>query len=161
MFSEIGLGLAVVCAGLWSGLLLTLTTILHPMYAALDGRGFASDLGRFLPIARRSPTNYVLIGGLMVGPALALIGLRDDPSGVPFVLTAIGLALTVIGPVLISRYAAEPNYDVILGWNPAALPADWRIFRARYFALNWIRGVFTWTAFALFLAASYTYLTGP
>ena len=34
MTAEIGLGLAVVCAGLWSGLLLTLTTILHPIYAA-------------------------------------------------------------------------------------------------------------------------------
>ena len=38
MTADIGLGLAVVCAGLWSGLLLTLTTILHPIYAAEDGR---------------------------------------------------------------------------------------------------------------------------
>lgn len=83
MFAEIGLGLAVVCAGLWSGLLLTLTTILHPMYAALDGRGFASALGRFLPIARRSSTNYVLVGGLVVGPA-------SSSAGTPSQLRPIG-----------------------------------------------------------------------
>jgi hypothetical protein len=30
--------------------------------------------------------------------------------------------------------------------------------RNRWLALNWIRAALTWTAFALFLAASYTYL---
>ena len=159
MIAEIGLFLALVCAGLWSGLLLTLTTILHPMYGARDGRGFAEDLGRFLPIARRSPTNYVLVTGLLVGPATALVGLRDDPRGAPFLLTALGFALTIIGPLLMSRFAAEPNYDVILGWDPAAVPANWRAVQSRYFALNWIRGALTWTAFGLFLAATYTYLT--
>ena len=83
MTAEIGLGLAVVCAGLWSGLLLTLTTILHPIYAAEDGRGFALALRDFLPVARRSPTNYVLVIGLVVAPLVALFGLWDDPGGAP------------------------------------------------------------------------------
>jgi hypothetical protein len=157
MIAEIGLGLAIVCAGLWSGLLLTLTTILHPIYAAQDGRGFATELGRFLPVARTSPTNYVLVIGLVIAPVIALVGLRNDPSGVPFVLTATGLALTVIGPLLMSSRLAEPNYDVILGWDPAAVPADWRLNRRRYFTLNWVRGAFTWAAFAVFLAAAYAY----
>lgn len=158
MLAEIGLGLAVVCAGLWSGLLLTLTTILHPIYAALDGKGFAAELRRFLPVARRSPTNYALVIGLVVGPVIALVGLRGDLSGAPFVLTATGLALTVAGPLLISNRLAEPNYDVILAWDPDALPADWKAVRRRYFALNWVRAALTWAAFALFLAATYTYL---
>lgn len=159
MIADIGLGLSVVSAGLWSGLLLTLTTILHPIYAAQDGTGFTAELRRFLPVARRSPTNYLLIGGLVVGPVIALIGLGSDPSGAPFVLTAIGLGLTLAGPLLISNRLAEPNYDVILGWDPAAVPDDWRATRHRYFALNWIRAGFTWVAFALFLAAAYLYLT--
>lgn len=158
MITEIWLGLSLVFAGLWSGLLLTLTTILHPMFAAQDGGGFAADLRRFLPIARRSPTNYVIVIGIVLAPAGALIGLGDQPRGVPFVLTAIGLTLTIVGPLLVSRYLAEPNYDAILGWDPDAVPADWQATRRRYFALNWIRGVFTWTAFGLFLAAAYTYL---
>ena len=159
MITEFWLGLTVVCAGLWSGLLLTLTTILHPMYADRDGAGFATDLARFLPIARRSPTNYLLVAGLVVAPIGALIGLRDEPTGLPFVLTALGLVLTVTGPLLVSRYGAEPNYDVILGWDPAALPTDWRAARRRYFAINWIRAGFTWAAFALFLAATYQHLS--
>jgi hypothetical protein len=151
----IGLGLSVVCAGLWSGLLLTLTTILHPIYAAQDAGGFAAELQRFLTVARRSPTNYLLVTGLVVAPVIALLGLRADPAGAPFVLTAIGLGLTVAGPLLVSNRLAEPNYRVILGWDPAAVPADWRVVRRRYFALNWVRAVLTWTSFLLFLAASF------
>ena len=159
MFTEFWLGMTVVCAGLWSGLLLTLTTILHPMYAARDGAGFVTDLGRFLPVARRSPTNYLLVAGLVLTPIGALVGLRGEPTGWPFVLTALGLLLTVAGPLLVSRFVAEPNYDVILGWDPAALPTDWRTARRRYFAVNWIRAGLTWAAFALFLAATYLYLS--
>jgi hypothetical protein len=40
------------------------------------------------------------------------------------VLTAIRLALTVAGPLLVSSRLAEPNYDVKLAWNPEALPPD-------------------------------------
>ena len=159
MLAEIGLALSIVCAGLWSGLLLTLTTILQPMYVARDAGGFATDLSRFLPVARRSPTNHALVIGLVVAPALALVGLRGDPTGAPFVLTAVGLALTVAGPLLVSRLLSEPTYDVILGWDPDHVPADWRDVRRRWVALNWIRGACTWTAFALFLAAAHAHLT--
>src|SRR3712207_3847256 len=116
--TEIALIASIVCAGLWSGLLLTLTTILHPMFAAGGPRGFAQDLQRFLPIARRSPTNYVLVLGLIVAPIVALVGLRDDPTSLPFLLTALGLAVDLAGPLLISRFLAEPNYDLILRWDP-------------------------------------------
>jgi hypothetical protein len=130
------------------------------MFAGRDGRGLAADLARFLPLARTSPTNYVLVIGLVVAPAVALAGLWDDAGSAPFVLTAAGLALTVTGPLLVSRFASEPTYDVILSWSPAAVPADWRAVRRRWVALNWIRAGLTWTAFGLFLAATYLYLSG-
>lgn len=158
MIAEIGLGLGVVAAGLWSGLLLTLTMILHPMYAPQDASGFTRDMCRFLPIARRSPTNYVLVSALLIAPVVALVGLRGEPTQAPFVLTAVGLAATVAGPLLTSRYFAEPNYEVILSWKAEAVPTDWRTARARYFRLNWIRAVLTWFAFALFIAAAYLHL---
>lgn len=160
MIADIGLGLAVVSAGLWSGLLLTLTTILHPIYAAEDGTGFADQLRRFLPVARRSPTNYVLVAGLVIGPVIALVGLISESSGAPLVLTVVGLGLTVAGPLLVSSRLAEPNYDVILGWDPRAVPDDWGVARRRYFTLNWVRAACTWVAFALFLAAAYLHLSG-
>ncbi|MCA2211797.1 hypothetical protein [Jidongwangia harbinensis] len=158
MQPELWLGLSIVFAGLWSGLLLTLTTILHPMFATRDGAGFAADLRRFLPVARRSPTNYVLVVGLVVAPAVAVAGLWDERGDAAFALTGAGLALTVAGPLLISRFLSEPTYDVILGWDPQAVPANWTDVRRRYFALNWVRAVLTWTAFALFLAAAGTRL---
>jgi hypothetical protein len=159
MIAEIGLGLSIVSAGLWSGLLLTVTTILHPLYATQDGPGFATDMRRFLPIARRSPTNYILVCALVVAPVVALVGLRHELTQAPFILTAIGFAATVAGPLLTSQFLAEPNYEIILGWNSEAVPDDWRTTRARYFRLNWIRGVLTWSAFAFFLAAAYFHFT--
>lgn len=159
MIAEIGLGLSVLATGLWSGLLLTLTTLLHPMYATRDGAGFAQDMRRFLPIARRSPTNYILVILMLLAPVLALVGLRHDPAGPPFVLAAVGLAATVVGTLLMSNRLAEPHYEVILGWDPKAVPDDWLVARARYFRLNWIRAGLTWAALGLLLAATYLHLS--
>lgn len=140
---------SVVFSGLWSGFLAMLTLILHPMLARMSGPDFARFLGAFLPIARRSPFNYIEVIGMVVAPVVALF----DLEGTPLVLTVIGLVLTVAGPLLVSNRAAEPNYEVILDWNPDAVPQDWEATRRRYFAINWIRAVATWIAFGLFLAA--------
>ena len=158
MTVEIGLGLSVVAAALWSGLLLTLTTSLHPMYKAQEASGFADDMRRFLPVARRSPTNYILVLALLIAPIISLVGLWDQPRSAPFILTAIGYAAIVVGPLLTSRFMAEPNYDVILAWDPEAVPSDWLAVRRKYFRLNWLRGALTWSALGLFVAATYVYI---
>jgi hypothetical protein len=129
-----------------------LTLVLHPMLARMDGPEFARFLRAFLPTARHAPFNYAAVIGMVVAPAVALFAL-DDPDETPFVLAAIGLALTVAGPLLVSNRLSEPNYDVMLAWDPDDMPEGWEATRRRYFALNWIRAAATWAAFALFLAA--------
>jgi hypothetical protein len=141
----------VVFTGLWSGLLAMLTTVLHKMLRPMEGREFALFLGGFLPPARKAPFNYLAILGMIASPVVALITL--DSGSTAFVLVAIGLALTVAGPLLVSNRLAEPNYDVILGWNPEDVPRNWSVYRQRYFAYNWIRAVATWTSLAVFVAA--------
>src|SRR5918994_3011879 len=148
-FEEWALAACVVFSGLWSGLLM-LTLVMHPMLRVMTGRDFARFLRAFLPVARHAWFDYFAIFGMIVAPIVALGG---DLSGTPFVLTAIDLALTVAGPLLVSNRLAEPNYDVMLTWDPEAIPADWEARRWRYFALNWIRFVATLAAFGLFLAA--------
>jgi hypothetical protein len=152
-FEEAALAACVVFSGLWAGLTAMLTLVMHPMLGAMSGRDFALFLRAFLPTARRAPFNYFAVAGMIVAPVAALIALGDDPNGTPFVLTAIGLALTISGPLLVSSRLAEPNYDVMLAWNPEDLPAEWDERRGRYFALNWIRFLATLAAFGLFLAA--------
>lgn len=147
--------LTIVAAGLWSGLLLTITTILHPMFASEGVDGMRHDLGRFLPIARRSPTNYVLVLALMVAPIVTLFALWDSALDAPFVLTAIGACLTLTGAFGVSRFAAEPNYDVILDDATPSSPERWATARHRYFLLNWVRAGLTWTALACFVAAAF------
>ncbi len=87
----------------------------------------------------------------MIAPVLVLFAL--DETDAPFWLTAIGLALTTGGLFLVSRRLSEPNYDVMLAWDPDSMPADWEATRRRYFTLNWIRAAAIWTAFGLFLVA--------
>jgi hypothetical protein len=159
MTADIGLVLSVVATALWSGLLLTLTTILHPMFAPRSAAGFTEDMRRFLPIARKSPTNYVLVLAMVGGPVVALVGLWSEAGSAPFLLTAAGLAATIGGPLLVSSRLAEPNYAVILCWDPDDVPADWLVARARYFRLNWIRAVLTWLALVLFVAAACLHFT--
>jgi hypothetical protein len=85
----------------------------------------------FLPVARRSWFNDVCIFGMLLAPIAALIALWDDSDSAPFVLTVIGLAITIAGPSLASNRLAEPNYDVMLAWDPEAVPADWEATRQR------------------------------
>jgi hypothetical protein len=140
---------SVVFAGLWSGLLAMLTLVLHPMMAAMDGPAFARFLRGFLPTARKAPFNYICVIGLVIAPVVALF----DLDGTPLILDVIGLALTVAGPLLVSNRLSEPNYDVMLAWDPDRMPEGWESIRRRYFALDWIRAAATWIAFGLFLAA--------
>ena len=155
MALALALAATITFVGLWSGLLLTITTLLHPMFRAGTDRDLRLDLGRFLPVARRAPTNYVLVVGMVLAPVASLITLRDRTTSATFVLVAIGLALVLIGAVAISRWVAEPNYDVLLGWDPATpLPNGWARARRRYFRCNWLRGAFVWTAFACFVVAT-------
>jgi hypothetical protein len=144
---------SVVFSGLWSGLLLMLTTVLHPVMEPMNGRAFARFLHRFLPPARKAASNYIAVIGMVLASLVALIALATGPGGTPLVLTAIGFALVVAGPLLVSNRRAEPLYDVMLAWDPDAPPADWEGTRARYFAINWVRSISTWAAFGLFLAA--------
>jgi hypothetical protein len=143
---------SVVLAGLWSGLYAMLNLIFHRVMAGMDGPEFARFLRAFLPVARKAPFNYICAIGLVVAPAVALIA-SDDAGSTPFVLTAIGLVLTLGGGLLVSNRLAEPNYDRMLAWDPGHMPQGWEATRHYYFRLNWIRATATWTAFGLFLAA--------
>lgn len=150
---QIALTASVVFAGLWSGLLGMLSLVMHPMLANMNGTEFERFLRAFLPVARKAWFNYVCAIGMAVAPIVALISLRDDPGSVSFVLTAIGLTIVIEGVYVVSTVWKEPLYDVMLAWDPEAMPTEWETGRRNYFAINWIQTAATWTVFALFLTA--------
>lgn len=150
---EWALAAGVVFAGLWSGLLGMLTLVMHRMLAAMNGGDFERFLRAFLPVGRKAWFNYICALGMAIAPIIALVTLWDDRGEPPFVLTAIGLTLVIVGVYIVSNAWKEPLYDVMLAWDPEAMPAGWEAVRRRYFSLNWIQTAATWTAFGLFLAA--------
>jgi hypothetical protein len=154
--AEWALAASVFFAGLASGLLGMLSAIMRPMLAAMDGRDFRNFMEAFLRFAEHSwglVFNYAWSGGMTIGPVVALVLLRDDPGSTSFVLTAIGLGIVIGGVLVISNVWKTPTYNVILAWDPEAMPADWDAGRRRYFTINWLQLAVTWAAFALFLVA--------
>jgi hypothetical protein len=97
--------------------------------------------------------NFAWSLGMTIGPIVALVLLWDDPGSTSFVLTAIGLGIVIVGVLIVSNVWKTPTYNVILAWDPEAMPADWEAGRRRYFTINWIQFATTWVAFALFLVA--------
>ena len=90
---------------------------------------------------------------MFLGPIVALALLRDDPGSASFVLSATGLGIVFVGVIIVSNVVKTPHYKVMLAWDPEALPPDWEAGRRKYFTINWVQLLTTWSAFALFIAA--------
>ena len=153
---ELALAVSAFFSGLGAGLLGMLSTIMRPVLAAMDGRDFREFMETFLQFAGHSRGrvfNYAWSLGMTLGPAAALVLLADDPGSTSFILTAIALAIVIGGVLVISNVWKTPTYNVILGWDPEAMPADWVAVRQRYFLINWIQLATTWVVFALLLVA--------
>ena len=153
---EWALAASAFFSGLAAGFLGGLCMIVRPMQAAMDGRGFRNFMEAFLRFAGHSwgkVFNYAWSVGMTIGPVVALVLLWDDPGSASFVLTAIGLGIVIVGVLIVSNVWKTPTYNVILAWNPEAMPADWEAGRRRYFTINWVQLAVTWAAFALFLVA--------
>jgi hypothetical protein len=150
------LAATVFLSGLATGLLGMLSAIMRPMLAAMDGRDFRNFMEAFLRYAGHSwgkVYNFAWSMGMVFGPIVALVLLWDDRGSDSFLLTAIGLGISLVGIWIVSNAWKTPTYNMILAWDPEALPADWEAGRRRYFTINWIQLAVTWTAFGLFLAA--------
>jgi len=150
------LAATVFLSGLASGLLGMLSAIMRPMLAAMDGRDFRNFMEAFLRYAGHSwgkVFNFAWSIGMTIGPVVALVLLWDDPGSTSFVLTAIGLGIVIVGVLIVSNVWKTPTYNVILDWDPEALPTNWEAVRRRYFTINLIQLAVTWAAFALFLLA--------
>ena len=150
------LAVSAFFAGLASGLLGMLSAIMRPMLAAMDGRGFRNFMEVFLRYAGNGwgkLFNLAWSVGMFFGSIVAVVLLWDDPGSTSFVLTAIGLGIVLVGVIILSNAVKTPHYKVMLAWDPDAMPADWEAGRNKYFTINVIQLVATWSAFALFLAA--------
>lgn len=150
------LAIIIFFSGLASGLLGMLCTIMRPMLTQMSGPDFRNFMEDFLQFAGKGlGAIYNLAWSLVMflGPMVALVLLWDDRGSSSFVLTVIGLVIVTVGVIIVSNAVKTPHYNVMLAWDPEAMPPDWEAGRAKYFLINWIQMVTTWSAFALFLAA--------
>jgi hypothetical protein len=150
------LAVTVFFSGLASGLLGMLCTIMRPMLQELDGRDFRNFMEAFLRFADQSWGKVYNLGwslGMFLLPIAALVLLWDDRGSTSFILTAIGLGIVFVGVIIVSNAVKTPHYKVMLAWDPKAMPPSWEAGRDKYFMINWIQMVTTWSAFAFFITA--------
>ena len=150
------LAVTVFFSGIASGLLGMLCTIMRPMLTEMDGRDFRNFMEAFLRFADQSWGKVYNLGwslGMFLLPIAALVLLWDDRGSASFVLTAIGLGIVLVGVIIVSNTVKTPHYKVMLAWDPEAMPPNWEAGRDKYFTINWIQLVTTWSAFALFVVA--------
>lgn len=153
-FTNVLVGIIVISTGLFTGLLITVLFFFETALRDLSGTEFTLVIQRFLRITRTHPLNYamVLISGFV--PIALLVMLRENPGSHSFVLIAAGLLAFWCGPVLTSRFVAQPVYGVFMGWKIDAPPQDWREARDRYFRANLVRGLGSAVAFVCFVIAA-------
>ena|SRR3712207_4919316 len=144
---------AVISTGLFTGLLMTLVAFFQRALKDLSAPEFTLVMQRFLGAVRTHPLHYGLVITSMLAPTAALVCLRESVGSPAFVLSLMGLISFAAGPVLVSRYAVEPVYDVFTSWRIQSPPENWRVARDRYFGLNVIRGLGSGAAFVLFLVS--------
>jgi hypothetical protein len=112
------------------------------MQAAMDGPGFRAFMETFLQYAGNGlgkVFNYAWSGGTTIASIVALVLLWDDPGSTSFVLTAIGLAVVIVGILIVSNVWKTPTYKMILALDPEEMPAGWEAVRQRYFTINWLQ----------------------
>ena len=145
---------AIISTGLFTGLLMTIVAFFQRALRDLAAPEFTLVMQRFLGTARTHPLHYGLVITSTLAPVAALVLLRESAGSPSFVLFLLaGLISFFAGPVLVSRYAVEPIYDVFLSWKIESPPENWREARDRYFRLNVIRGLGSGAAFVLFLVS--------
>jgi uncharacterized membrane protein len=147
-------GITVISTGLFTGLLMTVLFFFERALRDLSGTEFTVVMQRFLKITRTHPLNYamVLTSGFL--PIAVLVTLRENPGSPSFVLTLLGLLAFSCGPVLTSRFVAQPVYGVFMSWEADAPPQDWRETREKYFRANVVRGLGSAVAFVCFVVAA-------
>ena len=129
---EWALAVTAFFTGLAAGFLGALCTIIRPMQAAMDGRGFRTFMETFLRYADNGLGRVFNLAWAfvpVVGSIVALVLLWGDPGSTSFILTAIGLGIVLVGIWLVSNVWKTPTYNLILAWDPEALPADWEAGR--------------------------------
>src|SRR5690349_18284614 len=112
MTEEWVLALTVFVSGLAAGLLGMLTAIMRPMLAAMSGQDFRNFMESFLRYAGHGwgkSFNFLWSIGMTIGPAVALVLLRDDLGSASFVLSAIGLAIVIVGVLIVSNAWKTPT----------------------------------------------------
>jgi uncharacterized membrane protein len=124
--------------GIWRGYDVTAFT---PATFVEVHQGAVRGLNILLPVMAAAALALTLL--------LAVLG-RNRPAALGLYLAA---ALAIIAGGIITRFFNQPINEQIMGWTPAAIPADWTTLRDSWWNWHLVRLVATLGAELLLIAA--------
>lgn len=151
------LGAEILCVGLFSGLLFTLISIVHPMLSTLSAAEGSLFMQRFIKFAHKNPFFTVLTFFSVLLPLILLVLApfqREFSGGIAaLIFILIGWLLFLTGVIILTQRSNAPLYESISRWNSEDPAPDWQQAQREWHRLNRIRASAAGVALLLFLIA--------
>lgn len=128
--------------GTWLGLSRSIATLTPETFLEV-GHVMIGNFGPVMPVLMPAAVLSTLLSGIL------LFGVRPRAA----YLTLAGF-LFFVGVTLVTVLGNVPIDDLIDGWTPATLPADWREARDRWQALHTVRTFLSLAGLACVLLGS-------
>lgn len=142
--------------GLFAGLLYTFQQGVIPTLNVLNAAEYAKVEQWLIRSLDAFPTGVIVLANVsMLLPLYPLARLWRVRSSTYWRLTALGWALFFFGVGVFTIVLNVPINNAVLGWDPAAPPADWSTLRDQWNSLNAIRTPINYVSFLLMIWAAF------
>jgi uncharacterized membrane protein len=139
MFLDTMLILALLSAGLFAGLMMTLVVIMQRQWTSLGKEEYIQYFKGFLLIAKGNPIITLLTLASFILPTIVGINHIISGNNAQGVITIIAGIVFFLGCFGVTMRLNFPIYAEVTGWNDVESVTDWEEVRRRFYVLNVIR----------------------
>ncbi|MEO0562099.1 MAG: hypothetical protein AAF125_08295 [Chloroflexota bacterium] len=137
--TEITLMITLLTASFFVGVIAAMIGVIQRVLDDLDYPTYTRVMQEIITSGRQSIVIWSLLLIPTFSAGFALFLLRNATAEPTFARLIVGLALFIIGPILVSGYGNEPYYDDVMTWRTEQAVFVWKHKRRRWFWLNLVR----------------------
>jgi uncharacterized membrane protein len=125
--------LALLCIGLFAGVMLTLVVLLQPQWNALSKEAYVISVKGFVLIAQGHPLISTLMFAACGMPLIVgIVDLVEQHTIQGTLILGAGLVFG-IGCLSVTMYRNVPIYRKVVGWSNDARATDWEQVRHTFY----------------------------
>jgi len=111
-----------------------------------------TEVRKLIDTSMRSNFKYVIYAALLSNLLLVIATIKT-PGSLVFIMAAIAL-VALIADILLTLKGNLPINDVINSWSPGNIPANWTVYRTKWFDIFQYRQVASITGFLSLLVGA-------